>query len=62
LLGPEDPAVRSVMEEGRAILEDLGSRMLLDRLDALGTGSSANRASVKAGGAGSEERSATRAG
>jgi hypothetical protein len=41
LLGPEDPAVRSVMDEGRAILEELGARMLLDRLDALGDGGAA---------------------
>lgn len=37
-LGLDDPAVRSVIDEGRAILEELGARMLLERLDALGTG------------------------
>ena len=27
LLGPDDPAVRSVIEEGRGILEELGARL-----------------------------------
>jgi tetratricopeptide (TPR) repeat protein len=35
LLGPDDPAVRSVLEEGRSILEELGARTLLAQLDAL---------------------------
>jgi hypothetical protein len=33
LLGPDDPAVTAVVEEGRAILTELGARLLLDRLD-----------------------------
>ncbi|HUG30110.1 MAG TPA: adenylate/guanylate cyclase domain-containing protein [Candidatus Limnocylindria bacterium] len=36
LLGPDDPAVHSVIDEGRAILTELGARPLLARLDALG--------------------------
>jgi class 3 adenylate cyclase/tetratricopeptide (TPR) repeat protein len=35
LLGPDDPAVRSVIDEARAILEELGAKRLLDRLDEL---------------------------
>ena len=38
LLGADDPAVRSVIEEARAILEELGARPLLDQLDELGGG------------------------
>ena len=38
LLGMDDPAVRSVIDEGRAILQELGARVLLERLDALGAG------------------------
>jgi hypothetical protein len=34
-LGPDDPVVAGVLDEGRAILEELGARLLLDRLDAL---------------------------
>ena len=37
-LGPDDPAVRSVIGEGRGILEELGARPLLAQLDALGAG------------------------
>jgi class 3 adenylate cyclase/tetratricopeptide (TPR) repeat protein len=50
-LGPDDPAVRSVIDEGRSILEDLGARLLLDRLDDLGPGGSA------ASGSGARRRS-----
>jgi class 3 adenylate cyclase/tetratricopeptide (TPR) repeat protein len=35
LLGPEDPAVRPVIDEARGILEELGARNLLAQLDAL---------------------------
>jgi tetratricopeptide (TPR) repeat protein len=35
LLGPGDPAVRSVIDEGRAILEELGAHTLLARMDDL---------------------------
>ncbi len=35
LLGPEDPAVRAVLPEGRQILEDLRATVLLERFDAL---------------------------
>ena len=35
LIGPEEPAVRSVLPEAREILESLGATLLLDRLDAL---------------------------
>jgi hypothetical protein len=34
-LGPDNPAVRPYLEEGRAILADLRATVLLDRLDAL---------------------------
>jgi hypothetical protein len=42
-LGPDDPAVASVLEEGRGILEDLKAKPLLDLLakaTARGKGSS----------------------
>ncbi|MFL5678160.1 MAG: AAA family ATPase [Chloroflexota bacterium] len=35
LIGPDDPAVRSVLPEGREILESLGARLLIERLDAV---------------------------
>ena len=35
LIGPDDPAVRSSIPEGREILESLGARLLIERLDAL---------------------------
>ena len=41
LLGPDDPAVRSVIDEGRAILEELGARPLLAQLDDLERGATA---------------------
>lgn len=34
-LGPDHPAVRPYLEEGRGILADLQATVLLDRLDAL---------------------------
>jgi hypothetical protein len=34
-LGPDDPAVRSVLDEARGILEELEARSLIARLDAL---------------------------
>ncbi len=37
-LGLDDPATRSVIDEGRGILEELGARSLLARLDDLGNG------------------------
>jgi class 3 adenylate cyclase len=40
LLGEDDPAVRSVIDEARAILDELGARPLLDQLDELGGGRS----------------------
>ncbi len=39
LLGPEDPAVRSVVQEGRAVLVDLGADPLVAQLDTLTGGS-----------------------
>ncbi|HUQ43080.1 MAG TPA: adenylate/guanylate cyclase domain-containing protein [Candidatus Limnocylindria bacterium] len=47
LLGPDDPAVRAVMDEGRGILEELGARLLLDRLDELETGKAGGGAKVR---------------
>jgi hypothetical protein len=38
LLGIDDPAVRTVLEEGRGILEELGAQTLLTQLDALEAG------------------------
>jgi class 3 adenylate cyclase/tetratricopeptide (TPR) repeat protein len=38
LLGVDDPGVRSVIDEARTILEDLGASNVLAMLDALGTG------------------------
>jgi tetratricopeptide (TPR) repeat protein len=38
LLGPDDPAVRSVIDEGRGIFEELGAATLLAQLDALAVG------------------------
>jgi class 3 adenylate cyclase/tetratricopeptide (TPR) repeat protein len=35
LLGPAEPAVRSLLDEGRGILADLGATVLLERFDAL---------------------------
>ena len=35
LIGPDEPAVRASIPEGREILESLGARILLERLDAL---------------------------
>ena len=35
LIGPAEPAVRSAIPEGREILESLGARPLVERLDAL---------------------------
>jgi len=49
LLGPDDPAVRSVIGECRGILEELEARTLLDRLDSIGAGT--DGASVRAGAA-----------
>ena len=35
LIGPDEPAVRSSIPEGREILESLGARLLIERLDAV---------------------------
>ena len=35
LIGPDEPAVRSSIPEAREILESLGARLLLERLDAV---------------------------
>jgi hypothetical protein len=43
LLGADDPAVRSVIEEARGVLEELGARKLLEELDALAAGAGATR-------------------
>ncbi|MCJ7710735.1 MAG: hypothetical protein MUQ32_07860, partial [Chloroflexi bacterium] len=34
-IGPDDPAVRPLLDEGRAILSDLGATVVLDRFDVL---------------------------
>jgi hypothetical protein len=38
LIGPDDPAVRAAIPEGREIFESLGARLLVERLDALVAG------------------------
>ena len=59
LIGTDEPAVRSVIPEGREILESLGARPLVERLDALV--SEGAHASVDAGPA-AERRTPQRTG
>jgi class 3 adenylate cyclase/tetratricopeptide (TPR) repeat protein len=49
LLGPDDPAVRSVVAEGRGILEELRATVLLERLDAMAGGAPTNAGRAVAG-------------
>ena len=42
LIGPDEPAVRGAIPECREILESLGARRLLERLDAIGDGDAAS--------------------
>jgi class 3 adenylate cyclase/tetratricopeptide (TPR) repeat protein len=46
--GPDDPAVRPLVDEARGILEELGARLLLDRLDELETTGSGTRRRLEA--------------
>ncbi|MCJ7712804.1 MAG: hypothetical protein MUQ32_18460, partial [Chloroflexi bacterium] len=47
-IGPADPAVRPLLDEGRGILADLGATVLLDRFDALvGSGATAAETSER---------------
>jgi hypothetical protein len=57
LLGPDDPAVRSVIDEGRGILEELEAGPLLAQLDALQGG--ATSASRRSGSRAGERREST---
>ena len=43
VLGPDDPVVRASVDDARAILERLGARAFLARLDELMGGSSVGR-------------------
>ena len=43
LIGPDEPAVRAAIPEGREILVSLGAQTLLERLDALEAGARPRR-------------------
>jgi hypothetical protein len=55
LLGSDDPVVRTGLEEGRAILEELGAQLLLDGLDAIGADSGSARPGAGGRGAGQRQ-------